>query len=328
MPEAVQIFIAPPDPAALRRAARAARHRLRRGDRAAAARPPSRSWRRRTSSPTRRERRPAEGGRRAGGDRPRRAGVTSTLLPPMSMIKPRVDKLLEHTDSHYAAVVVAAKRARQINSYYHTLGEGSFGEYTPPMVEADSGELPHDRPRGARRGQAQVRVPHLGAGALPKEELMARILLGVSGGIAAYKSLELARLATQAGHGVRVLMTPSGAALRRRRLLRGDRRRSGAHRRVRARPDARRLPGRPGARARPDRPSRGGRQRATPTWSRRPRRTRSPSSPPGIADSMLTTSFLACAAPRLVAPAMNDRMYARRRHPGEPRDAARARDRR
>ncbi|HEU4598126.1 MAG TPA: bifunctional phosphopantothenoylcysteine decarboxylase/phosphopantothenate--cysteine ligase CoaBC, partial [Solirubrobacterales bacterium] len=30
----------------------------------------------------------------------------------------------------------------------------------------------------------------------------------------------------------------------------------------------------------------------------------------GAADSMLTTSFLACTAPRLVAPAMNDRMYA------------------
>ena len=38
---------------------------------------------------------------------------------------------------------------------------------------------------------------------------MARILLGVSGGIAAYKALELARLATVAGHGVRVLMTES-----------------------------------------------------------------------------------------------------------------------
>ncbi len=38
---------------------------------------------------------------------------------------------------------------------------------------------------------------------------MARILLGVSGGIAAYKALELARLATLAGHGVRVLMTES-----------------------------------------------------------------------------------------------------------------------
>lgn len=51
------------------------------------------------------------------------------------MIKPRVDKLLDHADSHYAAVVVAAKRARQINSYFHSLGEGSFGEYPPPMVD-------------------------------------------------------------------------------------------------------------------------------------------------------------------------------------------------
>jgi DNA-directed RNA polymerase subunit omega len=52
------------------------------------------------------------------------------------MIRPRVDKLLAHADSHYAAVVVAAKRARQINSYFHSLGEGTFGEYPPPMVEA------------------------------------------------------------------------------------------------------------------------------------------------------------------------------------------------
>ncbi len=38
---------------------------------------------------------------------------------------------------------------------------------------------------------------------------MARILLGVSGGIAAYKALELVRLATAAGHAVRVLQTPT-----------------------------------------------------------------------------------------------------------------------
>src|SRR3954454_11060212 len=37
---------------------------------------------------------------------------------------------------------------------------------------------------------------------------MARILLGVSGGIAAYKALELVRLATAGGHAVRVLQTP------------------------------------------------------------------------------------------------------------------------
>jgi phosphopantothenoylcysteine decarboxylase / phosphopantothenate---cysteine ligase len=38
---------------------------------------------------------------------------------------------------------------------------------------------------------------------------MARILLGVSGGIAAYKALELVRLATGAGHAVRVVQTPN-----------------------------------------------------------------------------------------------------------------------
>ena len=57
----------------------------------------------------------------------------------MSMIRPRVDKLLEQVDTHYAAVLVAAKRARQINAYYHSLSEGAYGEYTPPMVEVPSG---------------------------------------------------------------------------------------------------------------------------------------------------------------------------------------------
>ncbi len=55
------------------------------------------------------------------------------------MIKPRVDKLLDHADTHYAALIIAAKRARQINAYYHSLSEGAYGEYTPPMVETGSG---------------------------------------------------------------------------------------------------------------------------------------------------------------------------------------------
>ena len=62
--------------------------------------------------------------------RPRRTGI--------SLIKPRLDTLLEQVDSHYACVLVAAKRARQINSYYHNLGEGTFDEYPPPMVETGS----------------------------------------------------------------------------------------------------------------------------------------------------------------------------------------------
>ena len=54
------------------------------------------------------------------------------------MIKPRLDTLLDRVDSHYACVLVSAKRARQINSYYHNLGEGTFDEYPPPMVETNA----------------------------------------------------------------------------------------------------------------------------------------------------------------------------------------------
>ena len=54
------------------------------------------------------------------------------------MISPRVDRLLQHVDSPYASVIVAAKRARQINSYYHNLGEGTFDDNPPPLVESRS----------------------------------------------------------------------------------------------------------------------------------------------------------------------------------------------
>ena len=54
------------------------------------------------------------------------------------MISPRLDKLLEHVDSNYASVLVAAKRARQINSYYLNLAEGTFDDFPPPMVETAS----------------------------------------------------------------------------------------------------------------------------------------------------------------------------------------------
>lgn len=137
---------------------------------------------------------------------------------------------------------------------------------------------------------------------------MARILLGVSGGIAAYKSLELARLATLAGHGVRVVMTEAAGRFVGAASFEG-------------------IVGAPVL---------------TSEFERDPMRGAFPGDPPpehdpighlqvaancdaylvapasantlaklaaGIADSMLTTSFLACTAPRLVAPAMNDRMY-------------------
>jgi DNA-directed RNA polymerase subunit omega len=54
------------------------------------------------------------------------------------VISPRIDELIDRVDSNYASVIVAAKRARQINSYYHNLGEGTFDEFPPPMVESRS----------------------------------------------------------------------------------------------------------------------------------------------------------------------------------------------
>ena len=54
------------------------------------------------------------------------------------MIHPRIDQLLTQVDSRYALAIVAAKRARQINNYHHQLGEGTFDEFPPPLVESRS----------------------------------------------------------------------------------------------------------------------------------------------------------------------------------------------
>jgi DNA-directed RNA polymerase subunit omega len=50
------------------------------------------------------------------------------------MIDPKIDDLLAHVDTKYSLVILAAKRAREINSYYSQLGEGR-GEFVPPLVE-------------------------------------------------------------------------------------------------------------------------------------------------------------------------------------------------
>ena len=138
---------------------------------------------------------------------------------------------------------------------------------------------------------------------------MARILLGVTGGIAAYKALELARLATKAGHGVRVLMTPAAKRFVGAASFEGIVGAPGAHRRVRARPDPRRLPRRPRCPTTTRSATSRWSPTPTPTWSPRPPRTRSPSSPPGSPTRWSPPPSSPAAAPRLVAPAMNDRMY-------------------
>jgi len=138
---------------------------------------------------------------------------------------------------------------------------------------------------------------------------MARILLGVSGGIAAYKALELARLATLGGHGVRVLMTETATRFVGAASFEGI---VGAPVLI---SEFERDPmrgGFPGEEA-PGHDPIGHLELAAncdaflvaPASANTLAKLAA-----GIADSMLTTSFLACSAPRLVAPAMNDRMYA------------------
>ena len=51
------------------------------------------------------------------------------------MIEPPIGRLLEKAGSRFGLVVLAARRARQINDYFNQLGEG-LGSYVPPQVHS------------------------------------------------------------------------------------------------------------------------------------------------------------------------------------------------
>jgi DNA-directed RNA polymerase subunit omega len=57
------------------------------------------------------------------------------------IINPPIDDLLDVVESKYALVIMASKRARQINAYYAQLGEGLL-EYVGPLVETRVQEKP------------------------------------------------------------------------------------------------------------------------------------------------------------------------------------------
>ena len=57
------------------------------------------------------------------------------------IINPPIDDLLSVVDSKYQLVIMAARRARQINAYYSQLGEGLL-EYVGPLVETRVQEKP------------------------------------------------------------------------------------------------------------------------------------------------------------------------------------------
>ncbi|MEA2440858.1 MAG: phosphopantothenoylcysteine decarboxylase / phosphopantothenate---cysteine ligase [Thermoleophilaceae bacterium] len=137
---------------------------------------------------------------------------------------------------------------------------------------------------------------------------MARILLGVTGGISAYKAVELVRLATKAGHSVRVVQTPASLRFVGRSTFEGV---TGAPVLVdEFEPDPARgaFPG--------DEPL----DHAPISHLELVRRADAYAIVPasantiaklahGFADNLLTSAALASTAPLVVAPAMNDKMW-------------------
>jgi phosphopantothenoylcysteine decarboxylase/phosphopantothenate--cysteine ligase len=138
---------------------------------------------------------------------------------------------------------------------------------------------------------------------------MARLLIGVSGGIAAYKAVELVRLATKAGHSVRVVQTPASLAFVGKATFEGV---TGAPVLVdELEPD----PARgafPGDRA-PDHDPISHLElvRNCDAYVVAPASANTLAKlAAGQADNLLTSAALACTAPLVLAPAMNGAMWA------------------
>ena len=137
---------------------------------------------------------------------------------------------------------------------------------------------------------------------------MARILLGVTGGIAAYKAVEVVRLATGAGHAVRVIQTPTSLKFVGRATFEGV---TGAPVLV---DEFERDPARgafPGEAA-PDHDPISHLElvRRCDVLAVAPASANTIAKlAAGQADNLLLSAALASRAPLVVAPAMNDRMY-------------------
>jgi DNA-directed RNA polymerase subunit omega len=52
-----------------------------------------------------------------------------------TMMKPGIEGLLERADDKFSLVTLAARRARNINSYFNQLGDG-LGHMIPPQVSS------------------------------------------------------------------------------------------------------------------------------------------------------------------------------------------------
>jgi phosphopantothenoylcysteine decarboxylase / phosphopantothenate---cysteine ligase len=135
-----------------------------------------------------------------------------------------------------------------------------------------------------------------------------RLLIGVSGGIAAYKALETARLAVRAGHAVRVIQTPSSERFVGRASFAGITGAPVLASEFEADPARGAYPGEPVPERSPISHlalvERADLYLIAPASANTLAKLAA-----GAADNLVTTAALAAACPIVVAPAMNSRMY-------------------
>ena len=80
-----------------------------------------------------------------------------------TLMDPPIEDLLDKVDSKFTLVALGAKRARQINAYYNSLGEGSGHRAAPGDLGV--GQAAVDRLRGDRRRQGRPTPPRPRGGA-------------------------------------------------------------------------------------------------------------------------------------------------------------------
>lgn len=67
--------------------------------------------------------------------------MSGIVAQPEGITYPPIDELLERTDSKYALVILAAKRARQINAYRMQL-ESNMVQFVGPLVPFEADDKP------------------------------------------------------------------------------------------------------------------------------------------------------------------------------------------
>jgi phosphopantothenoylcysteine decarboxylase/phosphopantothenate--cysteine ligase len=137
---------------------------------------------------------------------------------------------------------------------------------------------------------------------------VARILVGVTGGISAYKAVELVRLAIKAGHSLRVVQTPASLNFVGKATFEGITGAPVLADEFEQDPSRGAFPGDP----LPDHAPISHLElvRRADVYAIVPASANTLAKlAHGIADNLLTSAALACPAPLVVAPAMNDRMY-------------------